>query len=494
MLVNVLCLSLVGELWIKHLTMDSKEVKIFQAGRFIRTDLTLNVVNPYDQSLIATVYLASKKELETAISEAEGVKVKLKHMPAYERYNILMYISRQLEVQRDDFAHILMLESGKPLKYAVGEINRSIQTFAVAAEEARRLPRESLSLDWTPAGKQKEGLVRYFPIGLVAGIAPFNFPMNLAVHKIAPAIAAGCPIILKPSSKTPLSTLKLAKIIAETNLPAGAISILPMDRETGNQLVTDHRFALLSFTGSPEVGWKMKSEAGKKKVVLELGGNAGVIVSDSADIKTSVSKCVGGAFSYSGQVCIHAQRLFVQHSVFEEFTKHFIQVTRQLQNGNPASSETDISSMIDEENALRVERWVNEAVQAGARILTGGQRQGSYHPPTVLTDTRSDMKVCHREIFGPVVTLEPYETFDDAIKQINNTRYGLQVGVFTNKIDEMNRAFDQIEVGGVIVNDVPTFRVDHMPYGGIKDSGLGREGLKYAIYDMMEARILVKDF
>ncbi|MDY0344595.1 MAG: aldehyde dehydrogenase family protein [Lentimicrobium sp.] len=474
--------------------MNNKEVNIFMAGRFVRTDQPLNVINPFDQSSFATTFLASKKELETAISAAEDVKETLKHLPAYERYNILMHISRQLKVRHKEFAHTLMLESGKPLKYAQGEIDRSIQTFVVAAEEAKRLPRESLSLDWTPSGKQKEGLVRYFPIGLVAGIAPFNFPLNLAVHKIAPAIAAGCPIILKPSSKTPLSTLKLAEIIAETSLPAGAVSILPMDRETGNQLVTDKRFAMLSFTGSPEVGWKMKAEAGKKKVVLELGGNAGVIVTESADPEKVISKCVGGAFAYSGQVCIHAQRLFVHRKIFEAFSQSFVKLAGELKIGNPDSVHTDISSMIDEENAIRVESWVNEAVQSGARCLAGGQREGSYYPPTVLTNTRNEMKVCHREIFGPVVTLEPYETFDEAIKQINDTRFGLQAGVFTNKTDEMNQAFDQLEVGGVIINDVPTFRVDHMPYGGIKDSGLGREGVKYAILDMMEARILVKDF
>lgn len=467
---------------------------VFLAGEFISTDQLLKVVNPYDQSVVATTFLASSKELEAAIKAGERAKEAMNHLPAFTRYAILMHISNRLKEKREDFAHTLMLESGKPLKYALGEIDRSIQTFLVAAEEAKRLPREYISLDWTPAGRQKEGLVRYFPVGLIAGIAPFNFPLNLAVHKIAPAIAAGCPIILKPSSKTPLSTLKLAEIIAETDLPAGAISILPMDRKTGNQLVTDDRFALLSFTGSPEVGWKMKSEAGRKKVVLELGGNAGVIVTESANIKESVSRCVNAAFSYSGQVCIHAQRLFIHRKIFETFSESFVKLVGELKTGNPDSVHTDISSMIDEENAIRVESWVNEAIQAGARCLAGGHRNGSYYPPTVLTNTRNEMKVCHREIFGPVVTLEPYETFDEAIKRINDTRFGLQAGVFTNKLDEMNHAFNHLKVGGVIINDVPTFRVDHMPYGGIKDSGLGREGVKYAISDMMEARILVKDF
>lgn len=470
------------------------EKPVFLAGKFISTDQPLKVINPYDQSVVATTFVASQKELETAIKAGEEAKEAMKQLPAYTRYNILMHISNRLKEERDDFAQTLMQESGKPLKYALGEIDRSIQTFLVAAEEAKRLPREYISLDWTPAGRQKEGLVRYFPVGLIAGIAPFNFPLNLAVHKIAPAIAAGCPIILKPSSKTPLSTLKLAEIIAETDLPPGAISILPMDRATGNQLVTDERFALLSFTGSPEVGWNMKAEAGKKKVVLELGGNAGVIVTESADIEQAVAKCLSAAFAYSGQVCIHAQRLFVQRSVFEDFSKRFVQLVKGLRTGDPASAETDISSMIDEGNAIRVENWVNEAISGGAECLAGGSREGTYYPPTVLTKTQNEMKVCNREIFGPVVTLEPFDGFDEALKLINNTRFGLQAGVFTSKTDEMNRAFDQLEVGGVILNDVPTFRVDHMPYGGIKDSGLGREGVKYAIYDMLEARILVKDF
>jgi len=403
-----------------------------------------------------------------------------------------MFIANELKKRKLEFAEVLSLESAKPIKYAVGEIDRSIQTFTVAAEEAKRLSAEYMSLDWTPAGEDKKGLVKYFPVGLVAGISPFNFPMNLAVHKIAPAIAAGCPIILKPSSSTPLSTLKLAQIIAQTDLPKGAISILPMDRETGNLLVTDNRFKLLSFTGSPEVGWKMKSQAGKKKVVLELGGNAGVIVTNSADLDLAVQKCLVGGFAYSGQVCIHAQRIYVQEEIFKEFVSKFIPLVQNLKVGDPINSETDISSMIDEQNAIRVEQWVDEAVLDGASVLTGGKRNDSYYSPTILSKTTDEMKICALEVFGPVVTLEPFKSFEEAIDNVNKSDFGLQAGVFTNKIDEMNLAFNKLEVGGVIINDVPTFRVDHMPYGGVKDSGLGREGVKYAIHDMVEAKILVK--
>ena len=471
----------------------SKTFEIYCAGHFIATPEILAVKNPYDGSLVATTYLAGFAELEEAVTAAANVAEELRKTPSFRRYDILKQISEALLAQKQQFAELITLESGKPIRYALGEVDRSIQTFVVAAEESRRLPKEYMSIDWTPAGAGKEGFVKYFPIGIVAGIAPFNFPMNLAVHKIAPAIAAGCPIIIKPSSLTPLSTLMLAQIIDQTALPKGAVSILPMNRHTGNKLVTDERISLLSFTGSPEVGWKMKRDAGKKKVVLELGGNAGVIISHGADLDAAVAKCVVGGFSYSGQVCIHTQRIYVLHDLFEEFAGRFVEKVQQLKPGNPLDPKTDIAEMIDLTNAERVENWVNEAVAAGAKILAGGQKDGSFMQPTVLTATREEMRVCSDEVFGPVVVIEPVATFAEAIKQINSGRFGLQAGVFTNSIDEMNQAFDQLHVGGVIINDVPTFRVDHMPYGGIKDSGLGREGVKYAILDMLEPRLLVKN-
>jgi len=467
-------------------------MEIYVAGRFIKTARELKVINPFNGQLVETTYLAGQPELGLAISAALGARQSMKDIPSYKRYEVLMHIRNRLTERRDEFGRTLMLESGKPIRYALGEIDRSIQTFTVAAEEAKRLPGEHLSLDWTPAGERKEGIVKYFPVGVVAGISPFNFPLNLAVHKIAPAIAAGCPIIVKPSSTTPLSTLLLAQIIDETDLPEGSISILPMDRETGNSLVTDPSIALLSFTGSPEVGWKMKADAGKKKVVLELGGNAGVIVTQSSDLNVALSKCLIGGFSYSGQVCIHAQRIYVHKDIFQEFSNRFSALIRQLHIGDPYSPETEFSSMIDEANAIRVETWVNEALKGGARLVCGGKREGSLYAPTVLTNTNPAMRVCSEEVFGPVVTLESYENFDDVVRLMNHTRFGLQAGVFTNNIDEMNKAFSELEVGGVIINDVTTFRVDHMPYGGIKDSGQGREGVKYAMMDMLEPRILVK--
>lgn len=470
----------------------SAEYQLYCAGEFRKTENQLDVTNPHNGKVVARISMGSVADLDDAIVKAAMLRDELRTMSSAERYNVLMEISSAIQTDRQRLAEILSAESAKPLRYALAEVDRAAQTFLVAAEEAKRLPKEYISLDWTPAGKGREGLVKYFPAGIVAGISPFNFPLNLAVHKIAPAIAACCPIILKPATSTPLSTLELAKIIDRTSLPKGAVSIIPMDRETGNKLVTDDRIAVLSFTGSPEVGWKMKSQAGRKKTVLELGGNAGVIVTPSAEFETAVAKCVTGGFAYSGQICIHTQRIYVHESLFESFVKEFCKRAMHLKLGDPSSIETEISSMIDETNAKRVEHWVNEAMQAGAKLLCGGKRNGSFYEPTVLTGTNVQMKVNCEEVFGPVVVIEKYSSFAEAIGLINNSKFGLQAGVFTNDIRESDLAFNQIECGGVILNDVPTLRFDHMPYGGIKDSGSGREGVKYATMDYMEARILVR--
>lgn len=466
---------------------------IYIGGEMTTTSSPLQVINPHTQQAFATTYLANQQELEKAILKAEEVQSEMKELPAWKRSQILLFIADKLIENKQQIAELLACEAAKPIKYALGEMDRAIQTFVVAAEETKRIPGEHLSIDWTPAGTGREGWVKHFPVGLVAGIAPFNFPLNLAVHKIAPAIATGCPIILKPASSTPLATLELAKIIDQSDLPKGAISILPMDRKTGNQMVTDERFKLLTFTGSPEVGWKMKNDAGKKKVVLELGGNAGLIISDSSNLKETVQKAVNGAFAYAGQVCIHTQRIYVNQSVFDEFIDLFIEQTEKLQFGHPLDENTDITAMINEWNAKRVEEWVVEAVKQGAKLLTGGVRDKAYMSPTVLTETTPNMKVSACEVFGPVVTIEKYNDFEQVVAEVNNSKYGLQAGVFTDRISEMNYAFNHLDVGGVIINDVPTFRVDHMPYGGIKDSGLGREGVKYAMHDMLEPKILVKN-
>jgi len=467
--------------------------KIYIAGEFVSTKQKLEVLNPYDNTIVGFTYIAGKEEFELAISKALSVKKEMQNLASHKKHTILMNIANAIKSKKEELALILAKEAGKPLKYALGEIDRVVQVFVIAAEESKRLPKEYFSIDWTPAGENKEAFVKHFPIGIVAGIAPFNFPLNLAVHKIAPAIAAGNPIIIKPARSTPLTVLELAKIIDNTDLPKGALSVLPMDREAGNQLVTDDRINMLSFTGSPVVGWKMKSNAGKKKVALELGGNAGVVVSESADVESSVKKCVVGSFAYSGQVCIHVQRIYVHEDIFDSFLNGFIEETQKLKFGSPEDINTDISSMIDEENAVRVEEWVNEAKEDGARVLLGGKRNGTYFEPTIITNTKQTMKVCSLEVFGPVVTIEKYSNYNSAITDVNNSEFGLQAGVFTNNIKEMNQAFNEIEVGGVIINDVPTFRVDHMPYGGVKNSGFGREGIKYSIHEMMEPKLIVKN-
>jgi len=471
----------------------SENYQIYVGGEFVTTNNILKVSNSFTNEEIAITYIAGKKELELAIEKAQNVKKTMRNLPVYLRYEILKQIADKMLQQRERLALILAKEACKPLKFASGEIDRAIQTFIVASEETKRLPSEIMSLNWTPGGKDKEGIIKYFPIGLIAGIVPFNFPMNLAAHKIAPAIASGNCIIIKPARTTPLSTLELAKIIDETALPKGAFSVLPMDREAGQQLVTDERFAMLTFTGSPQVGWKMKSQAGMKKVILELGGNAGVIVSSSANIDLAVTKCTVGSFAYSGQVCIHIQRIYVHENIFDEFITKFTKIIKKYKIGKAEESDTDISAMIDEENAIRVEEWINIAVNDGAKILLGGKRNGTVVEPTILTNTKKDMNVCKMEIFGPVVIIEKFYDFTEAVDFVNDSEYGLQAGVFTNSIDEMNYAFNELEVGGVMINEVPTFRVDQMPYGGIKNSGFGREGLKFAIVEMMEPKLLVKN-
>ncbi len=467
---------------------------IYCAGSFIETPQALFVEEPYTQKKFAQTFLAGDKEFERATQSAEKVREEMVTMPTYKRYTILKQIADTLEERKKQVALILSQEAGKPFFYAHGEVERAVQTFRIASEEAKRIPGEELiRLDWTKAGEGKMGIVKQFPVGLVGAIAPFNFPLNLAVHKIAPAIASGCPIVLKPASSTPLACLELAKIIDETDLPKGAVSILPMDRITGNKLVTDSRYKLLTFTGSPVVGWKMKEQAGEKKVVLELGGNAGVVISESADIEKALPSCLMGGFSYSGQICIHAQRYFVHESHFEKFILLMKQGVEGLKIGDPTDESVQFSAMIDENNAIRMEEWVNEALEMGATLITGGSRNGTLYAPTILSNVPKTAKVVAEEAFGPVVVIEKFSDFSHALDELNAGKFGLQAGIYTEKISELTQAFNTLEVGGVIHNNVPTFRVDHMPYGGVKQSGMGREGVKYAMMDMLEPRVLVMD-
>jgi acyl-CoA reductase-like NAD-dependent aldehyde dehydrogenase len=463
---------------------------LFLAGEWKTCKHTLSVRNPYSGEIIQEICLASYEEIDAAIKAAQDVRKVMRDLPSYQKYEILNHISQRLHSDKKKLSEVLTMESGKPMRYSMAEVERAADTFRIAAEETKRIPHEYISLDWTMPGKGKEGMVKYFPIGITAGITPFNFPINLVAHKVAPALAAGCPIILKPASQTPFSAIELAKIIGETSLPKGAFSVLPCDRETGNKLVTDPLIQFLSFTGSPDVGWKMKENAGKKKVVLELGGNAAVLISEDADLEHAVNRCIIGGFAYSGQVCIHAQRIYVEEKVFDHFFQMFIERVQMIREGDPMHADTEISVMIDEANAKRVEKWIWNAVANGAKLCCGGERKGSFVSPAVLTNTNTSMEVNAEEVFGPVVIIEKVKSFEEGVAAINDSRFGLQCGVFTNHLRKIKYAFNEIETGGIILNDVPTFRVDHMPYGGVKDSGLGREGVKYAMKDYLEPRLL----
>jgi glyceraldehyde-3-phosphate dehydrogenase (NADP+) len=365
-------------------------------------------------------------------------------------------------------------------------------TFHVAAEEARRLGGEVVPMDLAAHGDGRLAIARRFPIGPIAAISPFNFPLNLSAHKIAPAIAAGNPVVLKPATKTPLSALYLGELAIRAGLPAGAISVMPMERSTGDRLVTDERFKLLTFTGSSAVGWDMKARAGKKKIILELGGNAGVIVDEGANVELAAARVAVGGFALAGQSCIAVQRVYVHDSVFDSFAGDLVRRVEALRVGDPLDPATDVGPMIEEGEAERIERWVAEATSVGGRVLTGGRRLGgALYAPTVLADVPADAKVCAQEVFAPVITVSRFTEFEDALRAVNDSTYGLQAGVFTADLEHTLRAFDALEVGGVIINDVPTWRIDHMPYGGVKDSGLGREGPRYTVEEMTELKLLV---
>jgi glyceraldehyde-3-phosphate dehydrogenase (NADP+) len=465
-------------------------VPIFLAGEFVEGGAPLEVRNPATGELVATTFQAGRDQLEDATRAAVEAFDRTRRLASYERRDALAHVAERISAEADELAELLTRESGKPIRDARGEVARAALTFRTAAEEALRITGEWLPLDWTPANRGRSGIVRRYPIGPVAGISPFNFPLNLAAHKVAPAIAAGCSIVLKPPSKDPLVMLRVARYLAETDLPPGAVSILPMDRATGDALVADERYKLLSFTGSPSVGWRMKAAAGKKPVVLELGGNAGAIVDETADLDWAVSRLVFGSFAYAGQVCISVQRIYVVDAVYERFAAAFVERVRELKVGDPLDASTELGPMVDERAVARTHEWVREALEAGATALAGGEPDGLFYPPTVLVDVPREARVCGEEVFAPVVNLFRVPDVAAGMAEINASAFGLQCGIFTNDLERTLAAHDELEVGGVIVNDVPTWRTDPMPYGGVKDSGLGREGLRYSIEDMTELRLL----
>ncbi len=463
----------------------------FLDGQWQEAGDLVEIRAPYDNTLIARVVQGRREHAEAAIAAAVKAFGTIRRLPAFERQRVLRRISQQMTERKEEFARTLAMEAGKPIKGARTEVERAIFTFNVAAEESTRIYGEYLPLDWQEFTAGRWGIVRRFPLGPIAGITPFNFPINLVAHKVAPAIAAGCPMILKPAPQTPLCSLLLAECVQQAGWPDGGLNVLPLSNEDASLLVTDDRIKLISFTGSVPVGWDIKRRAGKKKVVLELGGNAAVIVHSDADLAYAADRCVTGGFAYAGQTCISVQRVFVEHSVYGRFSDLLVEGVKKLVVGDPLNDATDVGPLIRESDAIRTASWIEEAVRGGARLLFGGSRNGMIVEPTVLTGTKPDMKVNCQEIFGPVVTVEPYKDFDDAIRKVNNSNYGMQAGVFTRDANLLFRAFEELEVGGMIAGDVPSFRIDHMPYGGVKDSGLGREGLRYAIEEMTEPKLLV---
>lgn len=460
-------------------------------GQWIQTPDVQPVVNPYDRSMIAQVCQAGPAEIAEAIEQAHDAFARLKTLPTYTKARALEQISDALQSRRDEFARTIAGEAGKPITDARREVDRAVQTFRLAAEESKRIPGEVLPLDYMPGAEHHTGFVTRVPIGPVLGITPFNFPLNLVAHKVAPALAAGNPIILKPAPQTPLTALLLGRVILETELPAGSVNIVPCSNALAETLVQHPRIQALSFTGSAAVGWMLKEKCGKKRVLLELGGNAGVLVDEGSAVDHVAQRCVTGGFGYSGQTCISVQRIYVHESLFASFLTALVDRVRSLPIGDPMNEDTVIGPLINEAAADRVESWIKEAVDQGAQVVTGGTRDGAFVHPTVLTNVSPQMKVSCCEVFGPVVTVTPFQRFEDALRQLNDSDYGLQAGIFTNDLHKAFRAYNMLDVGAVLINEIPTFRADHMPYGGVKDSGLGREGVKYAIQELTELKLLV---
>lgn len=461
-------------------------------GESVATGRAAEVRSPYDGALAGRVCLAGTAEIERAIVSGQDGAIAMRAMPRHARRKILRGIADGVRAAREDFARTIALEAGKPIVQARGEVDRAVVTFELAADEALRVGGELLPLDLEPRAEGYLATVHRMPLGLIAGISPFNFPLNLVAHKVAPALAAGNAIVLKPASKTPLSALGLGRLALAAGAPPGAFNVVPADRETGERIVTDPRFRMLTFTGSAAVGWPMKARAGeKKRVVLELGGNAAAIVEPDADLDWAAERCAVGGFAYAGQSCISVQRILVHAAVYDAFRDRLLARVARLRTGNPLDEATDVGPVIDEENAKRVVGWIEEARAAGARILAGGGRKGSLVEPAVVEDPPPRTKLVCEEAFGPVVTLQRYAEFEEALDAVNDSAFGLQAGLFTHDLRRVHRALEALEVGGLVVGEVPTFRTDNYPYGGVKDSGVGREGVRYAIEEMTELRTLV---
>jgi acyl-CoA reductase-like NAD-dependent aldehyde dehydrogenase len=467
------------------------EYGAFVGGEWLKTANAIEVRSPYDQRLVAVVHRAGPDEVERSIATAVDAFETTRQMAGWQRSEVLEKISQGIAARREEFARTIALEAGKPIRTARVEVDRATLTFKVASEEARRIYGEIIPLDWIPGAENRMGYVQRFPRGPIVGISPFNFPLNLVAHKVAPALAAGNPIILRPASQTPISALKLLEVILEAGWPENAISVYSCKTQDADPLVEDARIKLLTFTGSPAVGWGLKARSGHKPVTLELGGNAGTIIHEDADLDYAAGRVTLGGFSYAGQSCISVQRVYLHDAIYEAFTDDFLPRVRALKVGDPLSEETDVGPVIDSGAAKRLEAWLDEAKAGGAEVLTGGERDGNLWQPTVLASLTEDMSLSCKEAFGPFVGLYSYTDVMAAIEAVDTGDFGLQAGLFTSDWNVIQAAFNRIEVGGLMVNDVSSWRVDHMPYGGVKHSGFGREGLRYAIEEMTEMKLMM---
>ena len=472
---------------------DVVDYPLYVAGKAVITTQWLEVHDKYRNKIYARVALADAKILEKAIAASVKAEADMAALKPFQKQKILLHCVKRFHELREELTEILIAEGGKPRGAASAEVERLINTFQLAADAVTQLDDgHLLPLAVTAAASRYRGMVKHVPIGAVSLISPFNFPLNLVAHKIAPAIAAGCPFVLKPASLTPISALMIAKVLAETDLPKGSWSVLPCDRQAADSLVTDDRFKLLSFTGSDQVGWDMKARAGRKKVTLELGGNAAVLIdADTVIDDVLIDRLISAAYGHAGQVCISVQRILIHTDIYAEVKKKLITKLKKIKADDPTLSTTLVGPMIKEAEAIRLKKWIDKAEKKGAKVLVGGNLQGVLFEPTLLEHVDAKLEIYKDEAFGPVAILEKFKDFEQGITTINQSRFGLQAGVYTQNLNKMLYAWDHLHVGGVIINDVPTFRVDNMPYGGVKDSGLGREGIHSAIRDMQEERLLV---
>lgn len=469
----------------------AEQYPYYLANKPVFANKDLAVTNKYTGEAATYVAMADAAVIDQAIAAADASQAALRKMTPYERQDVLNHCVKRFEERFEELAYALCIEAGKPIKDARGEVTRLIDTFRIAAEEAVRMEGTVMNLEVTPRAKGYQGMYKPVPIGPCSFISPFNFPLNLTAHKVAPAIAVGCPFVLKPASRTPIGAIIIGEILAETDLPEGAFSILPCSRDGADLFTTDDRFKLLSFTGSPGVGWDLKAKSGKKPVVLELGGNAACVVDEDADLDDAIERIIFGAYYQSGQSCISVQRVIVHQSLYEEFKTRYVEKVSNLVHGDPLNEDTFIGPMISESEAKRLEGWINEAREAGASVLCGGQRDGAMLQATVIEGAERNSNINAEEAFGPVSIISSFDDFDAALDEVNNSQFGLQAGIFTRDLYKAHKAWDTLDVGGVVIGDVPSWRVDNMPYGGVKESGLGREGVKFAMEDMTELRLMV---